>query len=463
MSFKVNNNLLSFRFSFPWFFRTGNILLVTSIVIVMILSSNFQMGLIKEKLISTNNKIILFSAYVIIYILSGFLLLNSTSKMKAPKNIPSTNKHIYSISMFLIYCILSANLIATIIQMYVFNFYNSFVFHLASYLSFVSSLAFLLILSVKFFQWFSIRRHYVTLSYGILFSLFSSSILLALSYLKDGLATHPSVIVYVPPRVLNAGTYSINNVLQSTLATTYDVLFFTSFILAWVLSVITLKQYIHRFGKLKFWVLVSLPLFFYIVRYEVIFTFFNQYSFNASGTSIIPSTIEQAFFITLINSDIQMTGIFFALSFLIIALKLNNQQIRRSMIVTVIGMMLLFGSRDLHSIFVSSYPPGGIVTISFMPIGSYMLFIGLLSFLRLAVRDKQLYSDLTEKIENEYSSLRNLILSEKKDMTFKMTKPLVDFSIQWQRTHSHEELSLQEVRDIIDDIILELKKKKKIA
>jgi hypothetical protein len=98
-----------------------------------------------------------------------------------------------------------------------------------------------------------------------------------------------------------------------------------------------------------------------------------------------------------------------------------------------------------------------------MPIGSYMLFIGLLSFLRLAVRDKQLYSDLTEKIENEYSSLRNLILSEKKDMTFKMTKPLVDFSIQWQRTHSHEELSLQEVRDIIDDIILELKKKKKIA
>lgn len=433
MQLKVNNPL-SFRFSFPWFFRTGNILLVSSIVLVMILNSNFQMGLIKEKLMSTSNKMIVFSAYLIIYVLSGLVLLNSTSRIISPKNIPGNKKRIYSISILLVYSILSVNLIATMIQMYAFNFYNSIVFHLASYLSFISSLAFLLILSVKFFRWFFITRNYVTLSYGILFSLFSSSVLLALSYLKDGLATHPPVIVFVPPRVLNAGTYSINNVLQSNIAMTYDVLFFTSFIMAWILSVITLKQYIRRIGKLKFWLLVSLPLFFYMIRYEVIFTFFNQYNLNASGTSIIPSTIEQAFFITLINSDIQMTGIFFALSFLIIALKLKNQQIRRSMIVTVMGMMLLFGSRDLHSIFVSSYPPGGVVTISFMAIGSYMLFIGLSSFLRLAVRDKQLYSDLTKKIENEYSSLKSLILSEKKDMTLKMAKPLVDFSIQWQKS-----------------------------
>jgi hypothetical protein len=451
--------LFSHRFS--WVFSRGIIILISLTLVVMILNSNFQMGLIREKLLSISNKTLIFTAYVIIYVLTGVILLSYTNRNTHQKNITGTNKRVYSISIFLVFLILTGILIATMIQMYFLNSYNSLVFYLISYISFISSLAFLLILSFKFFKWFSVRKNYVTLSYGILFSLFCSSVLIASSYLKDGLATHPSVIVFVSPRVLNAGTYSINNVLQSDLATTYDVLFFTSFILAWILSVVILKQYIHRIGKFKFWLLVSLPLIFYMIRYEVVFNVFNQYTFNAAGTSIIPSSMEQAFFITLINSDIQMTGIFFGFPFLIIAMKLNNQQLRRSMIVTVIGMMLLFGSRDLHSIFVSSYPPGGIVTIALMPIASYMLFIGLLSFLRLAVRDKQLYADLTKKIETDYSSLKNLILSEKSDMTLKMAKPLVDFSIQWQKSHNYEELSIQEVREIIDDIRIELKKKAK--
>jgi hypothetical protein len=41
---------------FPWFFKKG----VSLIIVVMILNSNFQMALIKEDLISTNGKMILF-------------------------------------------------------------------------------------------------------------------------------------------------------------------------------------------------------------------------------------------------------------------------------------------------------------------------------------------------------------------------------------------------------------------
>ena len=108
------------------------------------------------------------------------------------------------------------------------------------------------------------------------------------------------------------------------------------------------------------------------------------------------------------NSDIQISGIFFGLSFLIIAMKLKNTQLRRIMIITVIGIMLLFGSRDLHSIFVSSVPPGGVVTISFMAIASYMLLTSLVSFLKIASRDRQLYADLSRKIENDNVLLRNL-------------------------------------------------------
>jgi hypothetical protein len=277
-------------------------------------------------------------------------------------------------------------------------------------------------------------------------------------YLVSGLSTHPSVIKASPPRVLIASTYLVNVVFQNNLAKVYDVLFFISFILAWILSVTILKQYIYRIGKYKFWFLVSFPLFFQMLRYETILNLSDNLIF--SGSNKIPSSIAEAIYITLINSDIQIGAIFFGISFLLIALNLRNNQLRRIMIITFVAITLLFASRDIHSIFISSVPPGAVVTISFMAIASYMLLTSLASFLDLASRDKQLYSDLTRRIEKDSGLVKNLVLSEKKILTLNVAKPLIDYSIQWQKTHSYEELSLEEVKAIIQDVTLELKEKK---
>ena len=424
----------------------------------MIFNSNFQMGFIKKNLLSVNDKMIVFSAYVIVFVTSGPILLISTERIANRKDIKPSKRLIYSISIFLVFSILSAILVITIMQMYFFNSYSNLVFYLTSYLSLISSFGFLSILSFKFFRWFLIRKNYVAMAYGILFSLYSCSILLALIYLKDGLATHPPVITFLSPRALSSNLYSINNAFQNNIGIAYDVLFFSSLIIAWVLSVIILKQYIRRIGKYTFWLLVSIPLVFYMTRYEILFNFLDL---NTAGTNIIPSSLGQAFFIMFVNSDIQMIGIFFALSFLTVSLKLKGQ-LRKNMIITVIGMILLFASRDLHSVFVHSFPPGGVVTISFMAVGSYMVFTGLISFLNLAARDKKLYSDLTRRIQNDYPLLKNLILSEKDNLTLKMTKPIIDFSNQWQKVHVHEELSMQEISEMVHDVLLELKEQKKV-
>ena len=129
------------------------------------------------------------------------------------------------------------------------------------------------------------------------------------------------------------------------------------------------------------------------------------------------------------------------------------------MIIVVIGIMLLFGSRDFHSIFIPSVPPGGVVTISFMVIASYMLLSSLVSFVKLASRDKQLYDDLIHRVENDSVLVKNLVSAEKEIQTFGAIKPLLDYSVHWQKSHTYEELSLDEVKDIIEDIRLELKEK----
>ena len=343
--------------------------------------------------------------------------------------------------------------------MSIFKSYSEFVFYLTSYISFGSSLLYLSILSSKFFQLFSVRKNYLTLSHGILFVIYCCSLLLLFLYLIDGLATHPSVIKPVPPRELIAGKYLVNVIFQANLGTIYDILFFTSFILAWILTVLMLRQYNQRIGKYLFWFLASVPLLFHAIRYEMLLDLGD--TVLSSGTANkIPASIGEGIFNSLSNSDIQINAVFFGIPFLLMALKLHDSQLRKVMILTVIGIMLLFGSRDLHSIFVSSVPPGGVVTISFMTIGSYLVSTSLISFLKLVTRDKQLYAYLTNKIEKDNKLFKDLVLSERKILTANMAKPLIDYSFQWQKDHSYEELSVQEVKQIIQEVTSELKERR---
>ena len=170
--------------------------------------------------------------------------------------------------------------------------------------------------------------------------------------------------------------------------------------------------------------------------------------------------IGTAIYTAFINSNIQATGIFFGFSFLAIFLKLKNSQLQNDMVITILGMMIIFASRDFHSIFLNSLPPNGVVTISFMVLGSFMLFNGIISFLKLAVRDKEFYADLITRLESDTELLKNIIVSEKEMELAKKIKPLMDYSHQWQKEHQYSSMRPEEVKQIIDDVISQYRGRK---
>ena len=247
--------ILFFNFSFfecknTLFKKFVLFLIVSSVMLVIILDSNFLMGFLKEKLLSINYKILIFSIYVSTFIISGIILLNWTYKITYLKNVKSKNNKIYFILIFLIYSILSLTLIMTTIQLSYLKSYSNIVFYLSSYISFISSFGFLFLLSFKFFQWYLKGKNKYTLFYGALFLLYCITLLLALIYLLSGLATHPSTVNYTSPRELRAGTYTINIEFQNNIAILYDIFFIVSFLLAWILTVLMLKQYSRRIGTI---------------------------------------------------------------------------------------------------------------------------------------------------------------------------------------------------------------------
>jgi hypothetical protein len=437
--------------------------IVSSVMIVIILDSNFLMGFLQEKLLPINNKIIIFSIYVSIFVIYNLVLLIMTYNIGYLKEIELKYKKYYFIYIFIVYSTLSLTLITTTIQISLFKSYSNIVFYLTSYISFISTLGFLSILSYNFYRWYLKGKNNFTLLYGILFSLYCITLILALIYLLSGLETHPSNIHYTSPRELRGGTFSINIVFQNHVALVYDIFFIMSFLLGWLLTIYMLKQYSRRIGKYKFWILVSLPLFFYLIRYEgLILNYFNLNDLiNLPLLGIIYPSIEAAIYTGFINSNIQAIGIFFGFSFVPILLKLKNSQLQNYMIITIIGMMILFASRDFHSIFLNSIPPNGVITISFMPIGAFMLFTGIISFLKLAARDKEFYRDLIIRIESDISLIKNIVLTEKETKISNKIKPLIEYSNKWQKEHEYRLMNNEEVIQIIQDVISEVSERKR--
>ncbi|HEX2407714.1 MAG TPA: hypothetical protein VHJ38_10985 [Nitrososphaeraceae archaeon] len=62
-------------------------------------------------------------------------------------------------------------------------------------------------------------------------------------------------------------------------------------------------------------------------------------------------------------------------------------------------MMFLFGSKDISTIILPSYPPVGIVAISFMSLASYLLLVGIYSSATIVARDIMLRKYLSKKVE----------------------------------------------------------------
>ena len=89
-----------------------------------------------------------------------------------------------------------------------------------------------------------------------------------------------------------------------------------------------------------------------------------------------------------------------------------------------------------------------------------MLFTGIISFLKLAARDKEFYTDLITRIESDIPLIKNIILTEKEIELSNKIKPLIEYSNKWQKEHEYRLMKNEEVIQIIQDVISEIRERK---
>ena len=73
----------------------------------------------------------------------------------------------------------------------------------------------------------------------------------------------------------------------------------------------------------------------------------------------------------------QIGALLFSLAFWTASSLVTNEGVRKSSLIAAIGIAILFGSIEISTLQYRLYPPFGLVTEAFMPLGAYFLFIGI--------------------------------------------------------------------------------------
>ena len=190
-------------------------------------------------------------------------------------------------------------------------------------------------------------------------------------------------------------------VITPSLAQIYDYISIASFVFAWIPTVMLLKTYSLRFGKSKYWILVTIPIAYFI--FPFLFDELGIFDDLRLEYGRQFNLVYNIFF----SPYRQVGGLLFGFAFFMTAMKIKRKDLRGLVMCSGIGMTLLFGSTVIHGLSYILAPPFGLITLSFMGLGSYTLSIGIFTSSRELARDSVVRRELS-RIAGQQSLFHNI-------------------------------------------------------
>jgi len=347
---------------------------------------------------------------------------------------------------------ISLILVIMISQMLVLNGYSKIFSLLIVYLSHLWSAIILGVLSFRFIQWFRFTRSFALLIYGLVFIAILFLILITIPLLTEQFRTQPQLIyprVYTsviltvhPPSSSIAFIYALGNYVLPLLV-----------ILSWIVTVSLLKPYAARIGKKTFWLIVSIPL------------LYQLFSLIVSNPDLItdPGLIKIVYskeFQLFLGISHQIAGLLLAIGFWLIGRKMKRKTMKNYLIISSIGIILLFSSIEPGNPFFAAYPPFVLVTLLFLGLSSYLLLVGMLGCAAYVSRDVELRREIYKGLEVDSNVLRKMGLAEVQREMERRILPLVNKMNLSDEMRESMDPSEEDVKTMIDEVLNEIHRKR---
>jgi hypothetical protein len=385
------------------------------IITTMIIDSSFirlyTFGSLNQFI--NNVRFSVFLAVGIISIIGQVLVLNivknrSNATIRARKvlHLSTIHKLVSSVQYCLI--ILFAALLTEIIATSV---YSIVAVTLMTEISYLLAVIMMSILSYQFFSWFRTNKDSLVLLYGLSAGMVAINLALTSTFVALVLNGFPS---YVPAHQgMQFAPFIPPGSIIKSLNYAFQVSSVLSFMLMWIATVMLLNKYSQKWGKTKFYIIITIPLGYFLAQFLPLFP---------NLMSMLP--LSSPFFIfyvyTLIFSlSKPIGGILFGIAFLSIARNFDKANIVKTyMIACAYGLVLLFTSDQSIILVYVPYPPFGMASILFEGLASYIVLIGIYSSavsmaqdikLRTLIRDVAVkFLDLIGTAQMEQEIIRNV-------------------------------------------------------
>jgi len=430
---------------------------VAIVVVVLVIDTS----LIKTSILTTSEsgsatRINFFITILSVIVVAQFIILafvrQETRDIRRKKEL-----HIHAINTIVTIsqAVLTVLLLFIILQIVITSQYNIDLAIAALAISHLLAIITLVLLTQRFFSWLKSNRNPIILFYGLASAILAINIATALLFVDLTLSSNqPQNIV---PHLGENIPFLIPASDLSILYATNDITSIISFMMMWIATCMLLRHYSRKMGKIKFWILVSIPLVYFLSQFLTL-------SLNLFGPLLSSQSIFYGVLLTLVFTLSKSAGgILFGIAFWTAIRNIHESSVVRNyMIISAYGLVLLFTSNQANVLVTAPYPPFGLAAASFIGLASYMLLVGIYSSAISVSHDIKLRQSIRKLAVKESKLLDSIgsahMEQEIERRVISMTKENED--ILANETGIEPSLSETEVKEYLREVIEEVRKGK---
>jgi hypothetical protein len=361
------------------------------LMVALVVENSFSQvaDVVREQIVSFWG-VVLFVSMSVVYAFGQFFILEIVkAKNRDVTGSTSTKENVTTIIQY----ILTSLIVFIVLEILFSSHYHRDLLIASVTISYGTAIFLNVILTWKLLSWFKIQKQPIVLLYG-LGSAFIVLTSVSTLIWSDAILSQKALRIFPKSEVLFDPGFEEGSAVSFILSTLYY--FQTTFIvLLWGGTVLLLYHNFKRIGRLKFWVLTTLPI---VSFMSILISFYQELAPSSPVTEAISSNFMIP--ILILNYSALAVGIVFGLSFILTGRFLKHGVHSRDyMIIAGFGFIIFIWSNGA-TIIQTAYPPYGISTVSAMPLSLFMILNGLSYSAVSVVQDATLRRSIRKNVKD---------------------------------------------------------------
>src|ERR687895_1004225 len=267
---KVESNLIKPRFS-------DKKLLILMSVVVITLFVDSQIGYIADFIserLATNEGIALFIGIAVVFAAGGILILEYVKTKTKESHARALHLRATHIGVTIAQYVLIAIIAFVIAQILLTAQYNTVMIAAALSISYGLWIIMLALLSRAFLSWLRSSRSNVTVSKRNVMVLILALSMIA--YVVNGVTGLANFLLMLQEQLEVVTSVDVAffpefdpESLQQQINAVYQISAVVAYVLTWIGTVMLLRPYIHRIGKIKFYAIMGVAMAYYLIEYPL--------------------------------------------------------------------------------------------------------------------------------------------------------------------------------------------------